>query len=116
MFKGFIRRIQERIEKNATKIPNISWVEKNGTIHTEDIILKRSRIPLIGDWARIYPPVDENGKTLWINAIFGGKQNFIRLLLILGILALFLLGFYETFHSFEMYKLTCVQTNGTIIP
>ena len=109
MFERFKERLQERIQKNATKIPNISWTEKNGTVHTEDIILKRSRIPLIGDWMRIYPPLNENGKANWINIIFGGKKNFIKLLLILGILALFMIGYYDVFHSYSVLQQTCIS-------
>jgi len=116
MLESLKRRLQERIDRNAVKIPNISWSEKDGTTHTEDIILKRSRIPLIGDWTRIYPPINENDKVNWINTIFGGRKNFLSLLLVLGVLALFLLGYYEVFHSFEVYKQSCVVLNNTIIP
>lgn len=112
----FKEKLQERIEKNSVKISGVQWTEKNGTIHSDEVILKRSRIPLIGDWGRIYPPIDENGKILWINSIFGGSKNFIKLLLVLGIVGLFLLGYYEVFHSFEVYKQSCIPINGTILP
>jgi hypothetical protein len=69
---------------------------------------------LIGDWARIYPPVtepDENGKIKvnWINTIFGGYKNFIKVLLMLGIIALFILGYYEVFTQYELLQETCVR-------
>lgn len=114
VFKNKVRtKIIEWTEKNSVKIPNLSWYEKDGTAHTEDIILKRSRIPIIGDWIRIYPIVDEDGKTNWINAIFGGSKNFIKVLLILFIIALFIFGYYEVFNSYEVYKQTCIQINNT---
>ena len=106
---SFKEKLQERIAKNATKIPNISWTDNSGKVYTEDIILKRSKFPLIGDWARIYPPIDEDGKINWINAVFGGKKNFIRTIIFLGVVGLFLLGYYEVFSSFEAYKQSCIQ-------
>lgn len=85
---GFIDDLQKRIEKNSVKVPNLTWTDGGGNVNSEDIYLKRSRIPLVGDWGRIYPPIDENGKVNWANLIFGGKQNFFKLLLIMIILAL----------------------------
>jgi hypothetical protein len=105
---SFKENLQKRIEKNAIKIPNVSWIDKNG-VHTEDIVIKRSKMPLIGDWARIYPPLDENGKINWINTIFGGYKNFIKVLLMLGIIALFILGYYDVFTQYELLQETCVQ-------
>lgn len=86
MLEGLKRSIQERIERNAVKIPNITWEKKNGEVVTEDIVLKRSRFPLIGDWSRVYPPLNENGKVNWLNVIFGGYKNFFRFLFIMFIL------------------------------
>ncbi len=88
MLDKFRKKVQERIEKNAVKIPNLTYRDSKGKEHTEDIVLKRSGIPLIGDWARIYPVEDENGKPLWANIFFGGKKNLIKLLAIMGILFL----------------------------
>lgn len=99
--------LQKKIEKNAIKIPNATWTDRKGNIHTEDIIIKRSVIPLIGDWGRVYPLIDEYGKVNWINTIFGSKQNFIKLLIVLGIVALVLLAFAEFFNSYEALKQVC---------
>lgn len=85
---SFKDKLQKRIEKNAVKIPNLTYKDSKGREHTEDIVLKKSNLPLIGDWGRIYPPVDENGKTLWLNLIFGGKKNFFKFLVIMVILFL----------------------------
>lgn len=84
---GIKERWQRRIEKNAV-ISDISWTDRRGKRHEEHVIIKRSQMPLVGDWARIYPPIDEDGKINWINLIFGGKQNFFRLLIVMIILFL----------------------------
>jgi len=116
IYKGSIKRkLQERIEKNSVKIPNLTYTLR-GRNFIEDVILKRSGLPFIGDWARIYPVINEDGKTNMINLLFGGRKNFIKALIILGIIALFLLGYYEVFHSYELFRETCIQINGTITP
>lgn len=107
MFENFIKKLQERIEKNAVKIPNISWTEKDGTVHTEDIILKRSRLPLVGDWGRIHPPLDEDGKPIWLNIFFGGRKNFITLILILAIAGMVLMSYYEFFSQYNSLRTLC---------
>jgi uncharacterized membrane protein YraQ (UPF0718 family) len=99
--------LQKRIETNAIKIPNVTWTDRKGNEHTEDIVIKHSRLPLIGDWSRIHPPIDEEGKINWINTIFGGKKNFIILLIILAIVAIVLLAFYEIFSQYEALKEFC---------
>lgn len=101
--------LEERIKKNAVKLPNLSWTDRKGNIHAEEVVLKRSKMPLVGDWARIYPPINENGKVNWLNAIFGGKKNFIKILLFLILVGMFLYGYWQVFHSFELYRQSCVQ-------
>ena len=54
----------------------------------EDVLLKRSSLPLIGDWGRIYPPLNEDGSYNWMNTIFGGRKNLIKLLAVMFVLAL----------------------------
>jgi hypothetical protein len=116
MFEKFKKTIQERIERNGVKIPNITWTEKVGKdelgnpkyiTHTEDIILKRSTLPLIGDWMRIYPVLNEDGKTNWINLLFGGKKNLVRLLIILGLVAMMLFAYYEIFNQYGALREMC---------
>lgn len=101
------KSLGERIETNAVKIPNLNWKDKSGKVYTEDIIIKRSRIPLIGDWSRIYPSINEDGKVNWVNAIFGGKKNFIKLLIFLGIIALFFFAISEVFSQYTSLKEFC---------
>jgi len=107
MFKNIKKKLQERIEKNGVKIPSISYMDKDGKERTEDIILKRSNMPLVGDWSRIYPPVNEDGSWNTINFIFGGKKNFIKLLIILGLIAMILFAFSEVFNQYEYLKSVC---------
>lgn len=108
MFEKFKARLLEKIEKNAIK-SELSWIDKEGNEHIDIVYLKRSKLPL-GDWGRIYPPIDENGKTNRINLIFGGKRNLIKLLVILGLVALFFLAYYEIASQYTyMRNLPCVQ-------
>ncbi len=99
--------LQKRIEKNAIKIPEATWIDKKGEVHTEDVIIKRSNIPLIGDWSRIYPPIDEEENINWMNALFGGKKNLIKLIVILVIVGLIMLGFREIFSNYEALRTIC---------
>lgn len=94
--KGYWRK---RIERNAFK-SNLTWKDKKGREHTEVVYFKRSQIPFIdfGDWARIYPPVNEHNKISWTNLIFGGKKNLIKLLIVSGIVAVVLLEFNHLFN------------------
>jgi hypothetical protein len=111
MFENLKRKLQERIERNGVKIPNISYTDKKGKVYTEDIILKRDTLPLIGDWSRIYPPVyeNENGELKFnlMNLIFGGKRNFVKLLIILVIVGMVLLAFKEIFNQYGVLKELC---------
>ncbi len=122
MFENFKKKLQERIETNAVKVPNVSWTKKDLLTGQEkesiqeDVIIKRSRIPLIGDWARIYPPIDEYGKINWINTIFGGKKNFIKLLVVLGIVGLILLSYKEFFSQYDSLRESCEPFLHVILP
>ena len=98
MFEKLKERLLAREQKNAHK-SICTWIDKEGISHTEEVIMKRSRLPLVGDWGRIYPVINENGNINWINVVFGGKKNFIKLLLILGIIALFFFGVYDILHQ-----------------
>ncbi len=69
----------------------------------EKVYFKRSLLPL-GDWTRIYPPLNENEKVNWINLIFGGKRNFVKLILILGIIAMVILQLYNDFNVIESLR------------
>lgn len=86
MFESFKNRLKNKIEKNAVK-SNLNWTDGEGE-HSEEVLLKRSKTPLIGDWGRIYPPVNEDGSWNLMNLIFGGRRNFIRLVIIFGMLSL----------------------------
>lgn len=116
MFEKIKRNWQKRIERNAFKSQltyatgkGIRLMKKGYSFDelpaeykvTEEVIFKRSTLPL-GDWSRIYPPIDENGKLNYINLIFGGKKNLIKLIAILSIVALVLLQSYQDFQLIQI--------------
>ena len=91
-------KAMEMIKKNAME-STCTWTDGEGIKHTETVYLKRSRIPIIGDWGRIYPPLNEDGSTNYTNLIFGGKKNLIKLILVLIVVGLFLYGAYDILHQ-----------------
>ena len=99
---GFIvfkrAKAMEMIKKNAMESV-CTWRDREGVTHTETVYLKRSRVPIIGDWGRIYPPLNEDGSTNYTNLIFGGGKNLVKLIIILGIVAIFLFGVYDILHQ-----------------
>lgn len=116
MLDNFKAKIQERIENNTYK-SELSWNDKEGNQVTEEVLLKRSKIPVIGDWGRIYPPITEKGNIHWINFIFGGWKNFIKLCFILFIIALFILGYVESYNNYNtLINNTCIQNCLNIKP
>lgn len=125
MFENIKRKIQERIERNAVKV-QLSWSDKDGNITTEDVILKRTNflpIPYIGswlgDWQRIQPVLDEDGKLNILNTVFGGWKNFVKLLIVCGIVACAFIFYSDVIRAYEaLQSLPCVQTciNPIIIP
>lgn len=100
---SFKEKLQARIQKNAVK-SELSWTDKDGNFHTDTVLLKRSKLPIIGDWARIYPPIDEYGKIKWINLIFGGHRNLIKLIIVLVIIAMVLSQFNDLFIYIDTIK------------
>ncbi len=100
MFKKIAKEIQEKIESGAIK----------SNLNGEIVYLKKSRTPLIGDWARIYPPINEDGSMNWFNFIFGGKKNLVKLIIYLILVGMALFAFKEVFNSYELLRdLPCVQ-------
>ena len=71
--------------------PQIKKVE----VDNEIIYLRNSKLPFIGGWGVVHPIKDENNKIIWINLLFGGRQNFFRLLLIFLIVAICIYGIYD---------------------
>jgi len=99
MFEVFKEKLLERIERDTVKSELTYRPDKNKPYTTtETVYLKRSKIPLIGDWARIYPPINENGSLNIANLIFGGKKNLIKLILLGAVVAMVLMGYYELFN------------------
>jgi len=108
MFEKLKQKLLERIERDAVKSTMTYRKKRNSEPITETVYLKRSKMPLTGDWGRIHPPVNENGSWNIINLVFGGKKNLIKLLLIGMIVAMILLGYYELFSYIEVLKENCV--------
>lgn len=94
MFENLKKNFQKKIEENSVK-SEMEWEDKEGNRHSEIVYMKRSNMPFIGDWVRIYPPVNEDSSWNVPNAFFGGRKNLIKLLLILGVVALFILAWLE---------------------
>jgi len=101
-------KIQAITEKNAVK-STMSWTDSKGDTHIEEVIFKRSRLPLIGDWTRIYPVINESGRWNFINLIFGGRKNLIKLLIVFGIVVVVGLGYWELLKNIETLKDSCLN-------
>lgn len=112
MFEKIKEKWSERIQRNAIK-STLTHANKRGiklmkegvevkdlplkAKVTESVFFKRSLLPL-GDWTRIYPPLSEDGRRIKIfNLVFGGWRNMIRLIVILAIIGLALVQFYDNF-------------------
>lgn len=105
MLEGLKEKLKERTEKNAAKV-ELSYTKKdkegNEELYTELVYLKRSTLPL-GDWHRIYPAVDEvTNKINWLNTLIGGKKNFVKLLLLLGMILLAFLAYHELANQYNI--------------
>jgi hypothetical protein len=104
MFEKLKQKLLERIERDAMKSECTYRPTKNSEPITETVYMKRSKMPLTGDWQRIYPPVNEDGSWNFINLIFGGKKNLIRLIFIGALIAMVLFGFSELFNYIDYLK------------
>lgn len=108
-FVRFKEDLMKRIEKNSFK-QELTWTDKEGNTFSDLVYLKKSRIPIIGDWTRIYLPVNpETMKLNKMNFFFGGKGNLIKLLIYLGIVAVFFLAYWEISSQYNYLRnLPCV--------
>ena len=110
MLEKLKQSFRDRIERDAVKSEMTYHINKgtknnpNRIAITETVYIKRSKIPLIGDWARIYPPVNEDGSWNIINLIFGGKKNLLKLLGVSAIIAMVLFEFKYLFNYIEALK------------
>lgn len=94
MFEGLKKIMQRKIEVNTVK-SELTWKATGGKLKTETVLLKRSKLPVLGDWGRIYPPVNEDGTWNIMNLVFGGKRNLIKLIILCAIIGLLLYGISE---------------------
>ena len=100
MFEKIKRDWQKKIGYNAYR-STLTYKDSKGIERTEDVIFKRSSLPL-GDWARIYPPINENGTLNVLNLFFGGWRNFIKLVGILVVIAFVMFQFYQNFDTIRI--------------
>jgi len=110
MFEKLKQKMLDRIERDAVKSQMTYHINKGTkkrpkikTI-TETVYIKRSKIPFVGDWGRIYPPVNEDGSWNIVNVIFGGKKNLIKLLAISAIVGMALYEFNYLFNYIKYLR------------
>lgn len=114
MFEKLKQKLLDRIEKDAVKSDMTYHLNKGTKKHpriksiTETVYIKRSKMPLTGDWQRIYPPVNEDGTFNIVNLIFGGRKNLIRLLFVLGLITIVLLGYKDLFNYIAYLEESCI--------
>lgn len=106
MFEKLKQNLLGKIERDAVK-SEMTYYPIDSVPITELVYLKRSKMPLTGDWGRIYPPVNEDGTWNIINLIFGGKKNLLKLLFIAGLIAIAYLGFNELFQYIIHLEESC---------
>ena len=108
MFEILKKKLMERQERDSVKSELTYKPNKNNekTI-TEQVILKRSKLPFIGDWGRVYPPVNEDGSWNISNLLFGGRKNLIKLIMFGIVIAMILMGYNELFSYIRVLEETC---------
>ncbi len=76
MFEKLKEVMLERQERDSVKsMMTYRPKKKEEQTITEEVIMKRSKLWLVGDWGRVYPPVNENGTWNIANLLFGGRKN-----------------------------------------
>lgn len=63
----------------------------------EEVYLKKGGF--LKEWGRIYPTVSNENKINWVNLIFGGWRNLIKLIFVM----LILIGFYGLLGDARQY-------------
>ena len=115
MFEKLKEVMLERQERDSVKsMMTYRPKKKEEQTITEEVIMKRSKLWLVGDWGRVYPPVNENGTWNIANLLFGGRKNLIKLLIIGAIVAMILFEFSNLFNYMETLKDSYQPTIGFI--
>lgn len=111
MFELLKQKMLERQERDSVKSLLTYRPDKNSneTI-TEEVIMKRSKLPLVGDWGRVYPPVNEDGSWNIPNLLFGGRKNLIKLILIGIVVAMVIMGYKDLFNYISVLEETCPKS------
>jgi len=107
----FKKRVLENFERTIKK-STFEWTDKKGLQHSEEVLFKKSKIPIVGDWGRVYPPINEDGSVNWINLIVGGRKNLIKLLIIVAIVGMVLLQFFENYNLLGQAVECCNRCNA----
>ncbi len=80
--------ILDNIEKNCVK----------SELDGKEVYLKKSKMPILGgEWKEIHPPINENGSVNWMNFLFGGWRNLVRLILIFILIGMVIAQFYQNY-------------------
>lgn len=116
MLEKLKQKMLERQERDSVKsILSYRPKKDSNDVITEEVIMKRSKLPLIGDWSRVYPPVNENGTWNIANLVFGGSKNLIKLIMVGIIVAMILFEFSNLFRVIDTLKETCQPALGLIV-
>lgn len=92
-----------KIEQNCVK----------STLDGKVVYLKKSKIPIFGgEWKEIHPPVNEDLSVNWINLIFGGRRNLMRLILLGAIVTMVILQFRENYRILGQAIECCNRCNA----
>ena len=68
---------------------------KKVVIDGETVYLNKSKIPFMKGWQVIHPIYDESGKINLANLLFGGKDNLVRLIILMLAISMIFYGFYD---------------------
>ena len=107
----FRRKVLANFERTIKK-STFNWKDKKGVEHSEEVLFKKSKMPLVGDWGRVYPPINEDGSTNWVNLIIGGRKNLIKLLMIIAIVGMVILQFFDNYALLGKAVECCNQCNA----
>ena len=82
--------------------------ERNAVVSTiagEKVYLKKGGF--FKEWGQVYPLMDEQGKVNWMNVVFGGWKNLVKLVIVLGIVGMVLFQFKTNFQYISALKEIC---------
>ncbi|MFW6130177.1 MAG: hypothetical protein ACOC56_03260 [Atribacterota bacterium] len=103
------QKIQERIEKDAV----VSEINGRKVVLKESAgifeIFPKEIKDKFKEWKEINPIINEDGRVNYINLIFGGWRNLITLLIILFIVGMYLMQYFQALHLITELQDNCVK-------